>query len=153
MCIKKAWKLFCCQSTHRGSCMPIKVEQTTSEPTPIWKYAYRKETHINISIASVKGQPMPTRSLRGDITTPGASTLAMFKTLTMEFARFLWVSNRALVNALNMSSLPFPPRSRLMPSGRLPAAASSPARAVGARCRSVQIDAPAESCCKCTTFY
>ena len=42
---------------------------------------------------------MLTRSPQEDIITPGASTVAKFKTLMWSFARFLLVLNRALVNA------------------------------------------------------
>ena len=57
---------------------------------------------------------MLTRSPQEDIITPGASTVAKFKTLMWSFARFLLVSNRALVNAFYVLTL-FPPIARLLP--------------------------------------
>ena len=55
-----------------------------------------------------------------DIITPGTSTVAKSKTIiNFHFARFQFVSNRAFVNALNMSGLSIPPNSRFAQIGYL----------------------------------
>ena len=57
-----------------------------------------------------KGTMMASREPhRVDIITPGASTVAEFKTVKKEFARFDGSQTERQVNALIMSSLSYPP--------------------------------------------
>ena len=61
--------------------LPIEVEQTTSEPTPIWLYISRMRPVYTNNFAPVWVQLSLIRKLAGrDINTPGTSTVASSKT-------------------------------------------------------------------------
>ena len=75
--------LHCLSKLNRQRQSPRRYEYSLYVKDLIDLYIAQKSTIQDLSL------------LLSDIITPGASTVAMFKTLIMEFARFLLVSNTA----------------------------------------------------------
>ena len=89
--------------------LPNHVEQTTSEPTPIWINYNPKETDVNITLHPSGIQSVLKRSQRGILSHPRTSTLTMFKTwFTRTLREFRYVSNRALSKRLLYVWIMFP---------------------------------------------
>ena len=84
--------------------LPIVVEQTTLEPTPIWKPVPLK-TFINIWLHP-KGYNLCLQGFHGmDIITPGTSTVDHIRDNNYEFARFDSSQTQRQINAFYMSWL------------------------------------------------
>ena len=107
---KKSVETSVVRSTSRGSSIAFKVEQTTSEPTPIWYIPPVQQLYgmrIRPSYDCRNGYWIPQALLAREVgiekSYPRASTVAMFKTLIGEFGRFDSSWTKRQVNAFNMS--------------------------------------------------
>ena len=98
---KKSVELAVVRSTKRGPSMPTKVEQTTLEPTLIWKPP--KWEYFDVCTSRLYIVMAIHKISHGWIITPRGIYRCYVQDFGLEVARFRFVSNTALVNAFNMS--------------------------------------------------
>ena len=112
---KKAWKRLLSFPFPEALALPNHVEQTTSEPTPIWIIATIRDLYKQ-RIVPERIQFVLTRSPQEWCNHPRDIYRWLCSRHDLKcFARFQEVSNRALVNAFIMSGLYFyPPNARFM---------------------------------------
>ena len=95
--------------------LPIVVEQTTLEPTPIWKSCPHRDLYSIIDHIQ-QDTIYAYKAFTGfDIVTPGTSTVDHIRDNNYEFARFDSSQTQRQINAFYYVLTLFPPIARLLP--------------------------------------